>query len=460
MAERIPPQNIEAEQSVLGAIMIEKEAMIQVADILKPEDFYKGNHQKIFGAMMELFESGEAIDILTLSSRLKEKGLLEDIGGMAYLSSLVAEVPSAANVVYYANLVKEKSVLRNLLSAAVKIDSLVFSADEPIEQIIDKVQQEIFKISQQGLLYQFRNIKGDLKEAFERIDKLYKGESPLRGLPTGFNELDEKLSGLQKSDLIILAARPSLGKTTLALDIARSVAVKEKKPVGIFSLEMSREQIIDRLIAAQSGVDLWRLRTGRLHDEADFRLLEKALDTLSEAPIFIDDTASPDILQLRTMARKLQMEYGLSLLVIDYLQLIRPVRRTDSEVQQMTEVSRFLKSLARELQVPVLALSQLSRAVEQRDRRIPRLSDLRASGSIEQDADIVMFIYRKDKDKPVESLSPEEMNTAEIIIAKHRNGPTGSVPLKFNPALVSFQNIDQAHSYEGYEEEVEEMSEI
>ncbi len=457
MPERIPPQNLEAEQSVLGAIMIEKEAIIQVSDILKPEDFYRGNHQKIFKTMLELFQTGEAIDILTLSSRLKEKEVLEDIGGMAYLSSLVAEVPSAANVVYYANLVKEKSVLRSLLSAAVKIDSLVFSADEPVEQIIDKVQQEIFKISQQGLFYQFKNIKGDLKEAFERIDKLYKGESSLRGLPTGFNELDEKLSGLQKSDLIILAARPSLGKTTLALDIARSVAVKEKKPVGIFSLEMSREQIIDRLIAAQSGVDLWRLRTGRLQDESDFRLLERALDTLSEAPIFIDDTASPDILQLRTMARKLQMEYGLSLLVIDYLQLIRPVKRTESEVQQMTEVSRFLKSLARELQVPVLALSQLSRAVEQRDRRIPRLSDLRASGSIEQDADIVMFIYRKDKDKPVESLPPEEINTAEIIIAKHRNGPTGSVPLKFNPDLVSFQNIDQIHSYE---EEIEEMSEI
>ncbi len=457
MAERIPPQNIEAEQSVLGSVMIDREAIIQVADILKPDDFYKGSHQKIFLAMLELFQAGEAIDILTLSSRLKGKDILEDVGGMAYLSSLVAEVPSAANVVYYANIVKEKSVLRNLLSAALKIDNLVFSADEPIEQIIDKVQQEIFKISQQGLLYKFRNIKGDLKEAFERIDKLYKGESPLRGVSTGFDGLDEKLSGLQKSDLIILAARPSLGKTTLALDIARSVALKEKKPVGIFSLEMSREQIIDRLIAAQSGVDLWRLRTGRLQDESDFRLLEKALDTLSEAPIFIDDTASPDILQLRTMARKLQMEFGLSLLVVDYLQLIRPVRRTDSEVQQMTEVSRFLKSLARELQVPVLALSQLSRAVEQRDRRIPRLSDLRASGSIEQDADIVMFIYRKDRDKPAESLPPEEINTAEIIIAKHRNGPTGSVPLKFNPNLVSFQNIDKIHSYE---EDIEEMSEI
>jgi len=457
MPERLPPQNLEAEQSVLGAIMIERDAILQVVDILKPEDFYKGSHQKIYQSMLELYQKGEAIDILTLSSNLKEKNLLEEIGGVSYLSSLVAGVPSAANIVHYANLVKEKSTLRKLLSTSTKINDLVFSSGESVEQVIDKVQQEIFKISQQGINYKFQSIKTDLKEAFDRIDKLYKGEKPIRGLTTGFQELDEKLSGLQKSDLVILAARPSLGKTALALDIARAVAIQERQPVGIFSLEMSREQIVDRLISAQSGVDLWRLRTGRLHDEMDFKLLEKALDVLSDAPIFIDDTPSPDILQLRTMARKLQLEYGLSLLIVDYLQLIRPVRRTDSEVQQMTEVSRFLKSLARELQIPVLAVSQLSRAVEQRERRIPRLSDLRASGSIEQDADVVMFIYRKDKDKFPETVPPEEVNTAEIIIAKHRNGPTGSVKLKFNPGLVSFQSIDEIHTFE---EPLGEVSEV
>lgn len=457
MPERLPPQNIEAEQSVLGAVMIDKDAMLQIADILSPADFYKRNHQKIYQVMVGLYQEAEAIDLLTLSSKLKEKKLLDDIGGVSYLSSLVSSVSSAANVAYYAHLVKEKSTLRKLLSTSSKISELVFSSQDSIEKIIDQVQQEIFKISQQGLPYKFRSLKDDLKDAFERVDRLYKGEKPIRGLSTGFSALDEKLSGLQRSDLVILAARPSLGKTTLAIDIARSVAIKEKEPVGIFSLEMSREQIVDRLIAAQAGVDLWRLRTGRLKDETDFRLLEKALDTLSEAPIFIDDTPSPDILQLRTMARKLQMENGLSLLVIDYLQLIRPVGRIDSEVQQMTEISRFLKSLARELKIPVLAVSQLSRAVEQRDRRIPRLSDLRSSGSIEQDADVVMFIYRKDKDKLPESVSPEEADTAEIIIAKHRNGPTGSIKLKFNSGLVSFQNIDEFHTFEP--EAVEEMAE-
>ncbi len=451
MAERLPPQNLEAEKSVLGAVMLDKDAIIKIADTLSPEDFYKGSHQKIYQAMLNLYQKREAIDVLTLSSYLKEKKLLEEIGGFSYLTSLATSVPNAAHIEHYANLVREKSVLRKLLNSFSKISEEIFSTDKETEEIIDKTQQEIFQIVQQGVEMKFKPLKDDLKDAFERIEKLYKGDRSLRGLTTGFPDLDERLSGLQKANLIVLAARPSLGKTTFALDIARAVALKENQPVGIFSLEMSREDIVDRLISAQAGIDLWRLRTGRLQDESDFKLIEVALDKLSRADVFIEDSSSLDVLQIRTMARKLQLEKGLSLLIIDYLQLIRPSRRIESEVQQMTEISRGLKSLAKELNVPVLAISQLSRAVEQREIRIPRLADLRSSGSIEQDADVVLFIYRKDKDKNPETLGPEDINTAEIIIAKHRNGPTGSVKLKFNPGTVSFQSIDQQY------QEIEEM---
>ncbi len=443
--EKILPHNLEAERSLLGGILIDSEAMIKIADLVHPMDFYKVSHQRIFEAMLELYQNKEPIDILSLSEKLKEKGFLEEIGGASYLSSLTSLVPTTSHLEHYAKIVKEKSILRSLIGTSYKIAQECFEEKKEISLLLDEIQQEVISISQKGTFSKFQNLKEFLKEAFERIDRLHRGEKPLRGLTTGFSEIDQMLAGFQKANLVVLAARPSLGKTALALDFARAIALKEKLPVGIFSLEMSKEEIVDRLIAAQSGVDLWRIRTGRLKEEIDFNLIERALDKLSQAPIFIDDTPSLDILQIRTMARKLQIEHGLGALIIDYLQLIRPLNNNESEVQQISEVSRFLKSLARELQVPVIAVSQLSRAVEQRESRIPRLSDLRASGSIEQDADIVMFIYRKDKDKKPELVSPEERNTAQIIIAKHRNGPTGSINLKFDPGCVSFRSIDELH---------------
>ena len=367
--EKVLPHNLEAEEAVLGGILIDNEAIIKVADFLSPSDFYKGSHQKIYEAMLELYEKGQPIDVLTLSSKLKEKNLLEEIGGVSYLSSLVSLVPTTSHLENYAQIVKEKSILRSLIELSYKMAQECFEEKKEIRMLLDQFQQEVLSVSQKGALEKFQDLKESLKEAFERIDRLHKGEKPLRGLTTGFPPLDQMLAGFQKANLIIVAARPSLGKTALALDFARAIALKEKVPVGIFSLEMSKDEIVDRLIAAQSGVDLWRIRTGRLHDELDFKLIEKALDTLSQAPIFIDDTPSLDILQIRTMARRLQLEHGLGALIIDYLQLVRPLNTNESEVQQITQVSRFLKSLARELQIPVIAVSQLSRAVEQRGTR-------------------------------------------------------------------------------------------
>ncbi|TSD03677.1 MAG: replicative DNA helicase [Parcubacteria group bacterium Athens0714_26] len=440
---KLPPQNIEAEQSVLGALMIDKNAIINVADILIAEDFYKPAHYKVYEAILNLYEKHEPIDILSVTTKLKENESLKSIGGTTYLTELVESVPSASHVGHYAQIVKEKKILRDLISASSKIAEDAFNPTDDLGILLDDIESKIFSISQRSIPQKFTSIKEGLKEAYERIEKLHRGEGGLRGLGTGFTEIDNILSGLQKSDLVIIGARPSLGKTAMALDIARHVAVKEKQPVGIFSLEMSKEQVIDRLISVEAQLPLWELRTGRLKNDEDFELIQAALNELSNSSIYIDDTPSPNILQMRSMARRLQSEKGLSLLVVDYLQLIMPRTSSDNVVQQVTEISRGLKGLARELNVPVLALSQLSRAVDQREIKRPRLSDLRESGSIEQDADVVMFIYRKDKDR----LNPtaEEENTAEIIIAKHRNGPTGSVKLKFDPEKASFRNLDKYH---------------
>lgn len=440
---KLPPQNIEAEQSVLGALMIDKNAVIQVVDILKSDDFYKPAHGKIYEAVLQLYTKHEPIDILSVSTKLKEKDLLKDIGGSSYLTKLVESVPTAAHIDHYAQIVKEKKILRDLINASSEITDNVFKTTDDIEVLLDNIEQKIFSISQHSVSQKFAHIKEGLKDAYERIEKLHRGEGKLRGISTGFQEIDNILSGLQKSDLIIIGARPSLGKTALALDIARNVAIKEKEPVGIFSLEMSIEQVIDRLISFETQLPLWELRTGRLKNDEDFELIQNALDELSQAPIFIDDTPSPNILQMRAMARRLQAEHGLSLIIVDYLQLIQPRTSTENIVQQVTEISRGLKGLARELNIPVLAVSQLSRAVDQREIKRPRLSDLRESGSIEQDADVVLFIYRKDKDRL--SPSPEEENTAEIIIAKHRNGPIGTLKLKFDPEKASFRSIDKYH---------------
>ncbi|MEX1014568.1 MAG: replicative DNA helicase [Candidatus Paceibacterota bacterium] len=443
---KLPPQDLEAEISVLGSLMIDKNSIIKVASVLVPEDFYHPSHQKIYEVIINLFEKGKPIDVITVSSKLKEKGVMKEVGGSDYLTELMEKVPTSAHVEHYASTVREKRVRRDLINASSQINENATSFDD-FDDLLDDVEKKIFKISQQSRTQKFTHIKEGLPEAYERLEKLHQGEGEgkIRGVPTGFGKLDSILAGLQKSDFIILGARPSYGKTSLALDIARNAALKKYK-VGVFSLEMSGEQIIDRMIATQSQIPLWRLRTGKIHDETEFALIQKALDELSDIPLFIEDTPSPNILHVRSMARKLQIEHGLDLLVIDYIQLIRPRNSSNSSVQEVTEISRGLKSLARELNVPVLALSQLSRAVDQREVKIPRLSDLRESGSLEQDADVVMFLYRKDRGTL--DIAEEDKNIVEVIIQKHRNGPLGTARLHFDQEKVTFRNIDTHHTDE------------
>ncbi len=438
---KLPPQDIDAEVSVLGSLMIDKFAVIKVTDILTSNDFYHPLHQVIFETIISLFEKGQPIDILTVSSELKKNKKFKDAGGSDYLAQLINSVPTAAHIEHYAHIVKEKSVRRDLIHASSQINEEAFEGID-FEDLLDDVEKKIFNISQKSRPQRFVLIKDELSSAYERLEQLHRGDGSLRGVPSHFHQLDHMLSGFQKSDLIILGARPSFGKTALALDIARQAAM-HGKAIGIFSIEMSREQVIDRLIAAQAKIPLWRLRTGRLNNDMEFSLVQQALDELSKATIFIDDTPSPSVLQMRSAARRLQMEQGLDLLIIDYLQLIQPRTSSENMVQQVTETSRGLKALARELNIPVLALSQLSREVDKRDIKIPRLSDLRESGSLEQDADVVMFIYRKDRERI--DVPEEEQNLVEIIIAKHRNGPVGSMQLRFDPEKVSFHNIDTTH---------------
>lgn len=445
VASRVPPQAIEAEQSVLGALMIDRDAIHRIADMLTPEDFYTRRHGRIYEAMFDLYRKTEPIDFLSAVQRLREKGVLEEAGGAAYLTELINLVPTAAHILHYAKIVKRKKILRDLIQSSQEITELGFQENEDIDAVLDLAEQKIFRVSQQSVSQEFQPVKATLTSAFERLEELHRNRDSgaLRGVPTGFADLDNLLSGLQKSDLVILAARPSLGKTSLALDVVRHVGAQEKMPVGIFSLEMSRDQLVDRLIAAESKVDLWRLRTGRLSADgpmSDFERIQYALGTLADAPIFIDDTPMLNVIQIRTMARRLQAEHGLKLIVIDYLQLIQGRMNIESLVQQTTEISRALKGLARELQIPVVALSQLSRAVEQRSGP-PRLSDLRDSGSIEQDADVVMFIYREDREKP----NSDRQNIADIIVAKHRNGPVGKASLYFDAERASFQNLDKMY---------------
>ncbi|MBU1131500.1 replicative DNA helicase [Patescibacteria group bacterium] len=454
---KLPPQNLEAEQSVLGCLLIDKEAITKVADILKPEDCYKDIHGWILEAMYELYQKREPIDILSLANRLREKNRLEAIGGQAYLASLTNVVPTASNVENYAQIVQKKATLRRLLSAATEISELGFKEESEIDIILDEAEQKLFQISQKYLKQNFIPIKEVLPSAFERIDELHREGGKLRGIPTGFVDLDNLLAGLQKSDLVVLAARPSVGKTSLGLDIARQIAVNEKIPVGIFSLEMSKEQLVDRLLCAQAEVDLWKMRTGHLSDkeeDGDFPKIGQAMGVLSEAPIFIDDSAMLNVMEIRTKARRLKLEHNLGLLIVDYLQLMEGrTRSSDNRVQEISEITRSLKGIAKELDIPVLALSQLSRAVEQQTGpAIPRLAHLRESGSIEQDADVVMFIYRKATDRKyrVDELSAEERNIAEIHIAKHRNGPIGTLKLFFNENQASFKNLGKAEYEEPF----------
>ncbi|MFA6043211.1 MAG: replicative DNA helicase [Patescibacteria group bacterium] len=440
--EKLPPQNLEAEQALLGSLLIDKDAIIKVADILQPTDFYRDLNGKIYEAMQELYTAQEPIDVVSLANRLEERKLLEKLGGMSALTALANAVPTASHVVSYANIVQRKSTLRRLLHAASQITSLAYQEEANVEGVLDEAEQEVFGVSQRYLKQNFIPIRSVLTEAFDRIDELHKGAGKLRGITSGFPDIDKLLAGFQKSDLIIVAARPSMGKTTLAMDFARYAAVKARVPVGIFSLEMSKEQLVDKMLCAEAGVDLWKMRTGRLSDrpeDNDFPKIGHAMGVLSEAPLYIDDSATSNVMMMRTKARRLQAEHGLGMIVVDYLQLMEGRSNSENRVQEVAEITRGLKAIARELSIPVIALSQLSRAVESRERKIPMLADLRESGSIEQDADVVMFIYRPAMyDR--ENIDPMKKNVAEIHVAKHRNGPTGQVDLIFNDNKVRFES--------------------
>lgn len=443
MPDKKPPQNVEAEQCLLGCLMLDKNAIVKVADFVNDHDFYKESHKEIFGSMIDLFTKMEPIDIISVSAKLKERGKLDQIGGYAYLTSLINMVPTATHVANYAKLVREKKVLRDLIEASHQIGLDAFNESEDVDVLLDKAEKKVFGIGQRSLTQSFVPIREMLGETFERIDQLSKHQGQYRGIATGFKQLDNKLAGFQRSDLIILAARPSMGKSSMALDIARQIAVHQNLPVGIFSLEMSKDQIVDRLLSSQANIDLWKLRTGKLSDNAgdsDFTRIQSAIGSLSEAPIYIDDIGTTNILQMRAMARRLQSENGLGLIIVDYLQLMDTTNKYATPIQQVTENSRALKSMAKELNIPVLVLSQLSRKVEERTPHRPMLSDLRESGAIEQDADVVLFIYRDDKYNE----NSLEKNIAEIMIAKHRNGPTGSVKLYFDEQRASFRNLEQS----------------
>ncbi len=448
LTNRIPPQNIEAEQSVLGSLLLDKDGVIKIADILYPDDFYDEKNAIVYRAILHLYDERSPIDLLTVQAKLRDGNSLDTVGGVTYLTTLVNMVPSAAHIVHYAQIVRKKGTLRRLIGQASDIITLGYEEQGDLETMLDQAEQKLFSVSQKYLKQNFVSLGEVLHETFDRLDELHREKGKLRGVATGFKDLDSKLGGLQKSDLVILAARPSMGKTSLALDVIRNVAMQEKKSVAIFSLEMSKDQLVDRILAAEADVDLWKMRTGKLNDlgpDNDFERIGHALGRLSEAKIFIDDSGSLNIMELRTKARRLQSEHDLDLIVVDYLQLMQG-RSTENRVQEVSEISRSLKILAKELNVPVLALSQLSRAVEQRggDKK-PQLSDLRESGSIEQDADVVMFIYRDEMYTGKESKKP---HIAEILIRKHRNGPTGEVELFFDGEKTSFKNLAKAPSLE------------
>ncbi len=434
MAEaRIPPHSKEAETSILGAILIDKDAIISVAEFLRPEHFYHEGHGDVFKAILDLYEERSPIDVVTLSDRLKKNRSLSKIGGSAYLVELVNQVPTAANAEKYGLIVKDLYIKRQLISAASRIVDVAFDDGKEAGEAMDRAEMEVFSLSQRNLKQSFLPIKDALAESFDRLDELHKMAGGLRGVPTGFRELDNLLAGLQASNSIIVAARPGIGKTAFALNIARCVSVDYKIPVGFFSVEMSKEELTDRLLVRQSEIDAWKLKTGKLEEE-DFTRFSEAMGILADAPLYIDDTPGISVLEMRTKARRLQVEKGLQLLIIDYLQLIRG-RNLENRVQEVSEISMGIKNLARELKIPIIALSQLSRAVEVRGGARPRLADLRESGSIEQDADVVMFLYREEE---------ENLENITLEIAKHRNGPTGVMKLRFVPSRISFYPLETA----------------
>ncbi len=439
---RTPPQSLDSERAVLGSVMLRPGAIHEINDIITPDFFYASKHSLIYKMMLELSNKGEPIDILSMSHKLTEKGLLEQVGGSSYLSELTNNVPASTNIKHYAEIVNKKHVLRKIIEAGDYISELGFHEDvDNVYEVLDQAEKRMMGINNTNSSHSFISIKDSLPEAWERLERLHENKGELRGVSTGFHDLDQYLSGLQKSDLIILAARPSMGKTTLALDIARQAALRQGTPTVIFSLEMSTQQLVDRMLAAESKVNAWNLRTGNLSAESEFSKIRDSLDKLSKAPIYIDDMAGNSIIRMRSTCRRIKAEHGIGLIIVDYLQLMSTSKSYDNMVNQVTEISRSLKALAKEFNVPVIALSQLSRAVESRGGR-PRLSDLRDSGSIEQDADIVMFIHREDKGKD----ESEKTNIAEILIEKHRNGPVGKIELYFDEKTTTFISIDKSNS--------------
>lgn len=428
---KVPPHAVEVEQSVLGSVLLDRDAVVTVVEFLRPEHFYEEKHQNIFQAVIDLYQDREPVDVVTVIERLKKQKGAVDVD-KAYLVELVNRVPTAAHAESYAHLVRDMFTKRQLISAAQKITEMGFDEGADVKDILDKAESSVFSLAQQHLKQVFTPVKDILAESFDRLDELHKTAGSLRGVPTGFGDLDDTLAGMQDSNLLILAARPGVGKTAFALNIAQNAAFKYKLPVGFFSLEMSREELMDRLLVAQAEIDAWKLKTGRL-DEDEFTKLSDAMGELYETPLYIDDTPGMSILEMRTKARRLQAEHGLKLIIVDYLQLAKPTRNLDNRVQEVSEISQGLKNLARELKIPVLALSQLSRQVESRGIKKPQLADLRESGAIEQDADVVMFMWRENDE------NLEEMN---LDIAKHRNGPLKSIKLRFKGDKIKFYSVD------------------
>lgn len=440
-AGKIPPQNLDAEMSLLGAVLIDEETLADISEHVKGHDFYDKRHGLIYDAMMRLYEKHKPVDLLTLTEELKKKNDIETIGGSAYLTELTNYVPTAAHAEAYAELVSQKAIRRRLIKASGDISELGFDEETSTEELLEQAEAQLFAVSDQSLKQDLVSIESILTESFDRMEELHRNKGALRGVRTGYRDLDNMTAGLQRSDLIILAARPAMGKTTLVTNLAYNVATIAKQPVLFFSLEMSKEQLVDRMLADASGVDAWNIRTGNLSDD-DFSKLSDAMGEMAEAPIFIDDTPGVSTLEMRTKARRAAHEQPLGLIIIDYLQLMQGSGRSDgNRVQEVSEISRGLKLIARELNVPVIALSQLSRSVETRSPQIPQLSDLRESGSIEQDADIVMFIYREAYYNP----ETDRENITDLIIAKHRNGPTGKVELYFHPERLRFMSLDRKH---------------
>ena len=441
IAGKLPPQNLDAEKSLLGAVLIDEETLADISEHVTAKDFYEKRHAIIFDGMMRLYEKHRPVDLLTLTEELKRKKEIDTVGGSAYLTELTNYVPTAAHAEAYAELVAQKAVRRRLIKASSEISELGYNEETTTQELLEKAEAELFSVSDQSLKQDLVSIESILTESFDRMEELHRNKGALRGVRTGYQDLDNMTAGLQRSDLIILAARPAMGKTTLVTNLAYNVATIAKQPVLFFSLEMSKEQLVDRMLADASGVDAWNIRTGNLSDD-DFSKLSEAMGELAEAPIYIDDTPGMSVLEMRTKARRAMHEQPLGLIIIDYLQLMQGSGRDGgNRVQEVSEISRGLKLIARELNVPLIALSQLSRSVESRSPQIPQLADLRESGSIEQDADIVMFIYREAYYNP----ETERENITDLIIAKHRNGPTGKIELYFHPERLRFMSVDHKH---------------